>query len=62
MREDGGQVQIFSSMHVSGEQLNNLGGLAALLRFPFNMDYLDEEEEKEQVSSEDDESVDLDVE
>lgn len=26
--------QIFSAMHVSGEQLNQLGGIAAVLRFP----------------------------
>lgn len=52
---------VFSSVHPSGEQLNNLGGLAALLRYPFDMCYLDEEEEA--VTSEDEEgSVDLDIE
>jgi len=30
----GGEVCIFSTMHVSGEQLNEIGGLAAILRFP----------------------------
>jgi protein pelota len=28
------QAFIFSSMHVSGEQLKQLSGIAALLRFP----------------------------
>ena len=26
--------QIFSAMHLSGEQLNQLSGIAAILRFP----------------------------
>ncbi|KAJ7535571.1 hypothetical protein O6H91_12G039000 [Diphasiastrum complanatum] len=30
----GGEVHIFSSMHVSGEQLGQLTGIAAILRFP----------------------------
>lgn len=30
----GGEALIFSSMHVSGEQLNQLSGIAAILRFP----------------------------
>eukprot|EP00884_Botryococcus_braunii_P006889 jgi/Botrbrau1/16200/Bobra.160_1s0001.1 len=30
----GGTVLVFSDMHVSGEQLRNLTGLAAILRFP----------------------------
>jgi protein pelota len=32
--EAGGEALLFSSMHVSGEQLNNLSGIAAVLRFP----------------------------
>ncbi|XP_014254754.1 protein pelota [Cimex lectularius] len=44
VREFGGDVKIFSSMHVSGEQLTQLTGVAALLRFP--MPDLDEEEEE----------------
>lgn len=27
-------AQVFSAMHVSGEQLNQLSGIAAILRFP----------------------------
>ncbi|XP_045785866.1 protein pelota [Maniola jurtina] len=33
-RENGSDVRIFSSMHVSGEQLDQLTGIAAVLRFP----------------------------
>ena len=32
--EAGGEALIFSSMHVSGEQLTQLTGIAAILRFP----------------------------
>jgi protein pelota len=46
VKRKGGQVYIFSSQHASGEKLNNLTGIAAILRFPLNLDYLDEEEEK----------------
>ena len=34
VREHGGQVFLFSSMHVSGQQLDNFTGCAAILRFP----------------------------
>ncbi len=34
VREFGGDVKIFSSMHVSGEKLEQLTGLCAILRFP----------------------------
>ncbi|XP_034473936.1 protein pelota [Drosophila innubila] len=34
VRDAGGEVKIFSSMHISGEQLAQLTGIAALLRFP----------------------------
>ncbi|KAJ8722563.1 hypothetical protein PYW07_003743 [Mythimna separata] len=34
VRDNGGEVRIFSSMHVSGEQLDQLTGIAAILRFP----------------------------
>ena len=30
----GGGVHVFSGMHASGEQLNQLTGIAAILRFP----------------------------
>merc|ERR1712098_694334 len=34
VRDVGGDVKIFSSLHVSGEQLDQLSGLCAILRFP----------------------------
>ena len=34
VRDTGGDVKIFSSLHVSGEQLDLLSGLCAMLRFP----------------------------
>lgn len=34
VRDNGGVVRIFSSLHVSGEQLAQLTGIAAMLRFP----------------------------
>lgn len=34
VRDAGGEVKIFSSMHISGEQLSQLTGVAAILRFP----------------------------
>lgn len=34
IKASGGEVHIFSSMHVSGEQLGQLSGIAAILRFP----------------------------
>ncbi|KAK9692174.1 hypothetical protein RND81_09G245900 [Saponaria officinalis] len=34
VKDSGGNTHIFSSMHVSGEQLGQLTGIAAVLRFP----------------------------
>ena len=34
VRENGGTVYIFSSMHVSGQQLQQVSGVAAILRYP----------------------------
>ncbi|XP_035776130.1 protein pelota-like isoform X1 [Anopheles albimanus] len=46
VRDSGGEVKIFSSMHVSGEQLAQLTGVAAILRFPMpELEDSDEEEE-----------------
>ncbi|XP_046681539.1 LOW QUALITY PROTEIN: protein pelota-like [Homalodisca vitripennis] len=45
VRDSGGDVKVFSSMHVSGEQLMQLTGVAAILRFP--MPDLDERRRKE---------------
>jgi protein pelota len=43
VRESGGTVYVFSSMHVSGQQLQQISGVAALLRY--SMPDLDEMEE-----------------
>jgi len=49
VRANNGKVVIFSSMHVSGEQLEKISGVAAILRFPLpeleELDASDGEEE-----------------
>ena len=45
--QHGGNVYIFSSMHVSGQQLQQVSGVAAILRYP-----LPDLEELEQVAFE----------
>mmetsp|Transcript_21720 Transcript_21720/g.18724 ORF Transcript_21720/g.18724 Transcript_21720/m.18724 type:complete len:282 (+) Transcript_21720:497-1342(+) len=52
----GGDVYIFSRSHVSGEKLNEISGIAAILRFPFNMDYLDEKEDTMEKQREEEEA------
>jgi protein pelota len=47
----GGEVSIFSSMHPSGEQLTQLSGIAAILRFPI---YVSDDELSESDSDDDD--------
>lgn len=49
VRERAGAVRIFSSLHVSGEQLSQLTGVAAVLRFP-----VPELSDQEDSSSEED--------
>uniref|UniRef100_A0A8B9LJU0 Protein pelota homolog n=1 Tax=Astyanax mexicanus TaxID=7994 RepID=A0A8B9LJU0_ASTMX len=51
VRDNGGTVRIFSSLHVSGEQLSQLSGVAAILRFPI----ADLSEAEEDDSSSDEE-------
>jgi hypothetical protein len=43
VRAKGGRVVNLSSLHVTGEQLHQLGGVAALLRFPLEIDAEEEE-------------------
>jgi protein pelota len=50
VRENGGQVYIFSSMHVSGQELQQISGVAAILRYP--LPDLDELEEIAQLHEE----------
>lgn len=47
MIKSGGEIYIFSSKLYTGEKLDKLGGVAAILRFPLNLDYLDETQEEE---------------
>lgn len=43
VKENGGNVYIFSSMHVSGKQLQQVSGVAAILRYPLpDLDELEE--------------------
>jgi protein pelota len=51
-KEAGGEVLIFSSMHTSGEQLEQISGVAAALRFPLP----DVEEQLEEEKADDDTS------
>ena len=51
VKENNGQVKIFSSLHVSGEQLMQLTGIAAILRFP--MADLEEDELSDSESDSD---------
>jgi len=41
-RENGAEVKIFSSLHVSGEQLGQLSGVAAILRFPISDEHFED--------------------
>lgn len=50
VRDMGGDVKIFSSLHISGEQLDQLSGVCALLRFP-----MAEIEDTDDSDSDDDE-------
>ncbi|GAA5921378.1 hypothetical protein JCM1841_002464 [Sporobolomyces salmonicolor] len=43
----GGEVLIFSSMHESGQQLNQLTGIAAILTYPLDVEVVEEEERVE---------------
>eukprot|EP01087_Luapelamoeba_hula_P014034 TRINITY_DN4051_c0_g1_i1.p1 TRINITY_DN4051_c0_g1~~TRINITY_DN4051_c0_g1_i1.p1 ORF type:complete len:460 (-),score=122.06 TRINITY_DN4051_c0_g1_i1:26-1405(-) len=45
VKSSGGNALIFSTLHVSGEQLKQLGGIAAILRFP--LPEIDEERASE---------------
>lgn len=61
VRERGGTVYIFSTMHVSGQQLQQVSGVAAILRYPLpDLDELEEiaaAHEAGLVQDEDDEEL-----
>ena len=52
-KEAGAKVLIFSDQHVSGQQLKQLSGVAALLRFPLPLDELGLEDDEEYDDEED---------
>ncbi|KAG8832529.1 Translation factor pelota [Serendipita sp. 399] len=52
VRSKGGEVLIFSSMHESGQQLNHLTGIAAILTFPLDIDMVEEEERQAKEEAE----------
>eukprot|EP00523_Entomoneis_sp_CCMP467_P001044 CAMPEP_0168741730 /NCGR_PEP_ID=MMETSP0724-20121128/12672_1 /TAXON_ID=265536 /ORGANISM="Amphiprora sp., Strain CCMP467" /LENGTH=417 /DNA_ID=CAMNT_0008789259 /DNA_START=3 /DNA_END=1256 /DNA_ORIENTATION=- len=62
VRENGGTVYLFSSLHVSGQQLQQVSGVAAMLRFPMpDLDELEEQAEQFQQNEDDpDETTDSD--
>ncbi|KAJ1308627.1 hypothetical protein OPQ81_004324 [Rhizoctonia solani] len=45
VREKRGEVLIFSSMHETGQQLNQLTGVAAILTFPLDVEVVEAEEQ-----------------
>jgi protein pelota len=54
VRSRGGEALIFSSMHESGQQLNQYTGIAAVLTYPLDVEIaeMEEREEKERVERE----------
>ncbi|KAF9076793.1 eRF1 domain 1-domain-containing protein [Rhodocollybia butyracea] len=44
VQQKGGDAVIFSSMHESGQQLNQLSGIAAILTFPLDVEVVEAEE------------------
>ncbi|WWD17470.1 mRNA surveillance protein pelota [Kwoniella shandongensis] len=54
VRARGGEALIFSSMHESGQQLNLLTGIAAILTYPLDVEVveMEEREEKERLEKE----------
>ncbi len=51
VRGNGGEVKVFSSLHVSGQQLAQLSGVAAILRFPMPEADMDEARGEEQAGA-----------
>ncbi|THV08428.1 hypothetical protein K435DRAFT_641986 [Dendrothele bispora CBS 962.96] len=59
VQQKGGEVVIFSSMHETGQQLNQLSGIAAILTFPLDIEVVEAEEkeaEEQRKRTEEDES------
>ena len=64
VRARGGEALIFSSMHESGQQLNLLTGIAAILTYPLDVEIveMEEREEKDRLQREANGEVDDDEE
>lgn len=54
VRARGGEALIFSSMHESGQQLDQISGIAAILTYPLDVEIaeMEEKEEKERIERE----------
>ncbi|EJU06228.1 hypothetical protein DACRYDRAFT_86016 [Dacryopinax primogenitus] len=52
VRQGGGEALIFSSMHESGQQLNQLTGVAAILTFPLDVEVVEQEEKEAKEEAE----------
>ncbi|KAI9750839.1 MAG: hypothetical protein M4579_006281 [Chaenotheca gracillima] len=53
VKDDGGEVRIYSSQHESGKRLDGLGGIAAILTFPLlDLDEGSEDEHEGEMESE----------
>ncbi|KAG5342510.1 hypothetical protein C0989_000638 [Termitomyces sp. Mn162] len=52
VQQKGGEVVIFSSMHESGQQLNQLTGIAAILTFPLDIEVVEAEEREAKEEAE----------
>ncbi|KAI0052991.1 pelota [Auriscalpium vulgare] len=52
VREKRGEVLIFSSMHESGQQLNQITGIAAILNFPLDVEVVEAEEREAKEEAE----------
>ncbi|KAG6821604.1 hypothetical protein H0H93_000113 [Arthromyces matolae] len=50
VQQKGGEVVIFSSMHESGQQLNQLTGIAAILTFPLDIEVVEAEEREAELN------------
>lgn len=59
VRTNGGQVFVLSSLHESGKQLQQVSGIAAILRYP--LPDLDEESEEEDDSEEEIEKTEAEL-
>lgn len=55
VRDNGGTVRLFSSLHVSGEKLGQISGVAAILRFPMpEIDEADDGSDSDSDAEQDD--------